>query len=113
MFTIYDLTLFFLASLLVAYWWRISGQKDHALAKARQHCTSSEHQLLDQTLVFLQHRLEKDALGKKHLCRVYEFDFCKKGEENYEIRYKGEIMLAGFSIIRIVLESDHLEVTEF
>jgi hypothetical protein len=109
MLDIYDLITIFFFILLILYWWRISGQKNHALNKARQHCKNSSLQLLDQTLMFIKHRIETDGRGKKYLCRVYEFDFSTDGEE----RYKGEIMLAGFSVIRIVLEMDHLEVTDF
>lgn len=109
MFDIYDLSIFFLCLLLAAYWWRISGQKIQALNKAKTHCKNSGLQLLDQTLVFLKHSIEKDGRGRKHLCRVYEFDFSTDGEE----RHTGEIMLSGFKVVRIVLEVDHLEVTEF
>jgi hypothetical protein len=109
MFDIYDLTFCFIGLLLIAYWWRISGQKTHALNRAKQHCEKSGLQFLDQTLVFIRHRIEKDARGKRHLCRFYEFDFSIEGEE----RRKGEIMLSGFYVIRIVLEKDYLEVTEF
>lgn len=109
MFDIYDLLGFLLAIALAAYWWRISGQKVQALKSAKNHCSRIGLQLLDETLVFKRYKIEKDGKGKIHLCRNYEFDFCTDGEK----RYSGEIVLAGFSTVRIVLETEHIEVTEF
>ena len=110
MFDIYDLSLFFIAILLLGHWWRTSEQKIQALAKAKKHCKHSDLQLLDQTLVFQKYKFEKDSRGRIRLCRVYEFDFSKDGGEE---RHHGEIMLAGFFVVRIVLELEHLDVTEF
>ncbi len=109
MFNFYDLCVFLLGIGLLAYWWRISGQKTRALLSAKNHCKHVGLQLLDQTLEFKKYRFAQDNQGQTRLCRVYEFDFCTDGEQ----RYNGEIMLAGFTTLRIVVETDQVEVTEF
>ena len=109
MFTLSDLILVALGAGLLAYWWRISGQKAAAMERARHHCEQRGLQLLDQSLVFARYRLERDYRGHRRLCRLYEFDFCSDGEE----RYKGMVMLTGYSVLRIVLQTSNSEVTEF
>lgn len=109
MYDIYDLTLIFLLVLLCMYWWRISEQKSIALETARNHCDECDVQLLDQTLVFKRHQRLLDSRGQKRLCRIYEFDFTRDGEQ----RYQGEITMNRYHTLRIVLESDLVEITDF
>lgn len=109
MLDIYDLTLLLPLLLLLMYWWRASEQKSVAVAAARTYCKERELQLLDETLLFKQLRLERDALGKRRLCRIYEFDYSHVGED----RHNGEIILSGYTVLRIILHSDVLEITDF
>ncbi|MDC1435955.1 DUF3301 domain-containing protein [Gammaproteobacteria bacterium] len=110
MYDIYDVIVLFIFILLVMYWWRISEQKTFAIRNAREYCKGRNVQLLDQTLVFQGLRLEKmHNKRRKFLCRVYEFEFSSNGED----RYKGEIILSGFNFLRVILEMDELEITEY
>jgi hypothetical protein len=109
MLDIYELALLLPLSLLVIYWWRASEQKSVAVAGARAYCKERELQLLDETLVFSRFRLERNLHGKRRLCRVYEFDYSRAGTD----RQVGEIVLSGHSILRVILHSQVLEITEF
>jgi hypothetical protein len=91
------------------YWWRISEQKTFAIRNAKDYCKGRNVQLLDQTLVFKGLRLEKTNKKYRSLCRIYEFDFSSNGED----RHKGEIILSGFNFLRVILEMDEIEITEY
>ncbi len=109
MYDIYDVIIFFIFVLLVLYWWRISEQKTFAIRNAKKYCKERSVQLLDQTLVFKGLRFEKVEDKYRKLCRVYEFEFSSNGED----RFKGEIILKGFNFLRVILEMDELEITEY
>jgi len=91
------------------YWWRISEQKTFAIRNAKEYCKGRNVQLLDQTLVFKGLRFEKTNNKRRKLCRVYEFEFSSNGED----RYQGEIILKGFNFLRVILDLDELEITEY
>ena len=109
MFDIYDVAAITLAVALAAYWWHVSGQHARALEVTRRHCDLAGLQLLDETLAFRTWRIERGGNGLPRLHRHYDFDFCNDGEK----RYHGEIVISGLSVIRIVLETDQVEVTQF
>ena len=109
MYDIYDVMIFFVFILLAMHWWRISEQKTFAIRNAKIYCQGRNVQLLDQTLVFKGLRLEKTNTKWRKICRVYEFDFSSDGED----RFKGEIILNGFNFLRVILEMDELEITEY
>ena len=127
MLDIYDIALLIPLSLLMMYWWRTSEQKQVAVAGARAYCKERNLQLLDETLVFKSHRLEKVSVlsalkalpgpvtgstrtrPRRRLCRVYEFDYSEAGED----RHNGEIVLSGYRILRVILHSDVLEITNY
>ena len=109
MFDIYDLILALPFVLLLMYWWRSSGQKSVAVAAARLYCKERQLQLLDETLLFRRFRLERDNGNRRRLCRIYEFDYSRAGED----RNTGEIILSGYHILRVILHSDVLEITEY
>lgn len=109
MYDIYDVIIFFIFILLVMHWWRISEQKTFAIRNAKEYCKSRDVQLLDQTLVFQGLRLEKAINKRRKICRVYQFEFSSNGED----RYKGEIILNGFNFLRVILEMDEIEITEY
>jgi hypothetical protein len=109
MYDIYDLALLIPVILLVIYWWRSSEQHAVAVAAAREYCRERDLQLLDETLQFRRMRLERDARGNKRLCRIYEFDYSMDGKD----RHSGEIILTAYVVLRVILHSEVLEITEY
>jgi hypothetical protein len=129
MYDIYDILPFVALFLVACYWWRASEQKRIAVTGARAYCQERGLQLLDETLVFKYHRIEKESLPPlppattlppqsgapirlrphKHLCRVYEFDYSRDGQD----RHTGEIILSGYRILRVILHSQVLEITNY
>lgn len=108
MYSLWDVILFFLFILLVAYWWRSSEQKTFAINQAKHYCQDRQLQLLDQTLQFKKLQFHRFKHQLK-LCRVYEFDFSTNGQD----RHQGEILLSGFNFVRVILALDELEITEY
>ncbi|MEX2365923.1 MAG: DUF3301 domain-containing protein [Pseudohongiellaceae bacterium] len=109
MFDIYHVILWAAAAGAIVYWWRISGQKQHALNYSRRYCADRGLQLLDQTLVFRRYHLSRDARHRHRVLRQYQFDFSSDGEN----RYQGEISLYGLRVVRIVLETEIIEIADF
>ena len=109
MLDIYELALTLPLLLMLAWWWRASEQKTIAVHGARAYCEERQLQLLDDTLVFSRYRIERNLRGKRRLCRVYAFDYSRAGTD----RQEGEIVLAGKRILRVILHSEVLEITEF
>ncbi len=109
MYDIYDLALALPLLLLLMYWWGSSSQKSVAVAAARSYCKERKLQLLDETLVFYRFRFERDSRNQRRLCRIYQFDYCLTGED----RHSGEIILSGYSVLRVILHSGTLEITEY
>ncbi len=109
MYDIYDLALALPLLLLLMYWWGTSDQKRVAVAAARSYCKERELQLLDETLVFYRFRFERDSRNRRRLCRIYQFDYCLTGAD----RHSGEIILSGYSVLRVILHSGALEITEY
>ena len=91
------------------YWWRTVNQKEVAVAAARAYCKDRNLQFLDETLVFTRHRMESDSRRRRRLCRIYEFDYSPQGIE----RETGEIILSGYRVLRVILHSDVLEITNY
>jgi len=106
---IYDLAIGLPVVTLLTYWWISSDQKKTAIAAARSYCTKRGLQLLDETLVSHRFRLERDSRNRRRLCRIYQFDYCQTGTD----RHSGEITLSGYSVLRVILDSAVLEITEF
>ena len=109
MYDIYDLALALPLLLLLMYWWGSGGQKREAFAAARSYCKERGLQLLDETLVFCRFRFERDSRNQRRLCRIYQFDYCLTGED----RHSGEIILSGYSVLRVILHSEALEITQY
>lgn len=108
MYTIYDLMLLCPLAFLLLYWWRTSEQKTVAVRGAHDYCKQRELQFLDDSLVFRKYRLE-GFKPHRRLCRVYEFDYSPDGRS----RESGEIVLHGYRILRVVLHSGALEITQY
>jgi hypothetical protein len=109
MYDIYDLTLLLPFLVLMLYWWRSSGQKSVAVAAARAYCRERNLQLLDETLVFTRFRIERDSRQRRRLCRIYTFEYCLTGLD----RHDGEIILGAYSVLRVILHGEVLEITDY
>jgi len=109
MYDIYDVMLLIPLTLLLVYWWRSSEQKSVAVTAARAYCKERNLQLLDETLLFKRWRLTRDDHQRRRLCRLYEFDYSRNGED----RESGEIILCGYQVLRVILHSGVLEITEY
>ena len=109
MFSLFDLILIFLLMGVIYYWWRSSEQHAVALSSARKYCQERDIQLLDDTLAFNKYSFTRANNKRKYLARIYVFDFCQDGQD----RHKGEIVLSGYSVIRVMLETEQLEITQY
>ncbi|MDH3441048.1 MAG: DUF3301 domain-containing protein [Gammaproteobacteria bacterium] len=109
MYDIYDLWFVLPFLLLLMYWWGTSGQKSVAVAAARAYCTERKLQLLDQTLAFHRFGFERGSQKQRRLCRIYQFDYCLTGAD----RHKGEIVLSGYAVLRVILHGGTVEITEY
>ena len=109
MLSLFDLILIFLLMGVIYYWWRSGEQHAVALSSARKYCQQRDIQLLDDTLAFNKYTFTKAANKRKYLSRIYVFDFCQDGQD----RHNGEIVLSGYSVIRVMLETEQLEITQY
>jgi len=109
MYSLTDIILVLLFALVLVYWWRSGGLHTRALTFARKYCRERGIQLLDETLVFSRFAFSKAENNRRYFSRIYSFDFCRDGMD----RHKGEIILRGNSVMRVMLEGDTLEITEY
>jgi hypothetical protein len=109
MYSLTELCFFLLLPMAVYYWWRSRGQHGVALTSARKYCKERGIQLLDETLIFRKFAMTRAGNKRRVFSRVYEFDFCRDGMD----RHKGEIIMSGYSVIRVMLEGEKLEITEY
>ena len=109
MVTIYDIMLLIPFVLAAMYWWHTSQQKSVAVTTARNYCRERNLQLLDDSLVFVKFRLERNLHQQRSLCRIYEFDYSPDGND----RLTGQIVLTGFRVLRVILQSDVLDITQY
>lgn len=107
--TLTDISIFLALLLAGVYWWRSRGQHTVALASARRYCKERGIQLLDETLVFRKFAMTRAANNRRYFSRVYGFDFCIDGTD----RHRGEIVLHRYAVIRVMLEGETLEITEY
>ena len=109
MLTLFDILLLVPFLLAATYWWKTSEQKAIAVAGAKQYCKARGLQMLDDSLVFKQFRFERNLHQQRFLVRVYEFDYSPEGRD----RRTGEIVLRGYQILRVILQSDVVEITQY
>ncbi|HTQ98413.1 MAG TPA: DUF3301 domain-containing protein [Candidatus Acidoferrum sp.] len=109
MYTLSDILLLLPFALAAAWWWRASQQKTVAVTTARDYCRQRGLQFLDDSLVFKKFRLERNLHQQRFLCRVYEFDYSPDGND----RKSGEIVLSGYRVLRVLLQSDVVEITQY
>src|SRR5690606_20180805 len=106
-FSLQDVILLCLLLFIGYGWWAGMGVKARALEFTRQHCLELGYQLLDQTMVFRGLRMTEDGQQKTRLCRHYAFDVSLDGTD----RYSGEISLHRGRVIRVLLHTDHTDIT--
>jgi hypothetical protein len=109
MYSIYELIVFFIIVLGIIYWWKSRDNHTFALQSVRRYCEKRNIQLLDETLVFQSFIFATLANNKKYFCRKYIFDFCASGTD----RHRGELLMRGDALARVVLKGEELEITEF
>jgi hypothetical protein len=109
MYEIEDLALTLLLLLLLMYWWGSGGHKIAAVKAARAYCADRGLQLLDDTLAFRSFRMQRNSRNQRRLCRIYQFEYCFTGAD----RHLGEIVLCGYSVLRVILHGGALEITEY
>lgn len=95
--------------LAIVYWWRSREQHAVALRSARKYCRERGIQLLDETLAFDKFAFAHTGGGRRRLSRLYGFEFCRDGQD----RHRGEIILRGMNVVRVVLETGQLEITQY
>jgi hypothetical protein len=109
MLTINELAMLLPLLALGAWWWRSRGQHAIAMRGAREYCRERGLQLLDESLVFRNFRIERPLGRKRRLCRVYEFDYSRGGQD----RENGLVFLWRDTVLRIILDSEVLEITDY
>lgn len=88
-----------------AVWWHGQGVKAFALQKVRKYCEQHGLQLLDETLVLRRFWPARSEQGSIALRRQYRFEFSSTGE----YRYKGRIVLLGYRVSSVQVDSYHLD----
>lgn len=91
MLTLSDLLVLLLFIAAAAWFWRVHGVRERALARVKQHCAAQEVQLLDDNVAFRGIRWVRDAGGRRRLARVYGFEFTVTGEQ----RHAGSLCMFG------------------
>jgi hypothetical protein len=87
------LTLWVLLIIAVACWfWSDSlAARERVLRAARLTCAQVQVQLLDQTVALARLELGRDQHGRRHLRRLYAFEFSTDGAQ----RFHGQAALLG------------------
>ncbi|KXU37548.1 hypothetical protein AXE65_02860 [Ventosimonas gracilis] len=83
--------LFMLFAAIAAWLWHAHGLRERALELVKQHCLRNGLLLLDDNVALRRMALLSDAVGRKRLARIYQFEFTVTGEQ----RHTGRITLFG------------------
>lgn len=86
-------------------WWHGQGVKSYALKRVKTYCNQYDLQLLDETLVLRRFWLARNERGSLAARRQFNFEFTSTGE----YRYAGKLVLLGYKVISIEVESHHME----
>lgn len=109
MFDIYDLLWLMLLTGALLWWWHVNGQKQQVLTFTSHYCDRRGYQFLDETLGFSRYALIRDGLERRFLCRVYAFEF----SPDQVRRCDGEVAINGNTIVRVMLQTDMMEIDDF
>ena len=96
-----DFILILILCAMALYWWDTAYCNELALKSCRNHCSASEVQLLDNSVVRRRVWLRRNENGSVQLCRMYGFEY----SENHDSRHYGYIVLLGRKVAEIRLES--------
>lgn len=83
-----------LISLFIAgfiYWFNAQGVKEIAYRATRAYCQKMDLQMLDDYVALNAFWLKRDAQGRIHIWRAYQFEFTANGND----RYNGKIVMLG------------------
>ena len=73
--------------------------RELALSAARQGCLKSGVQLLDQTVSVKRLSMSRDARGRWHIWRQYQFEYSVQGYE----RQRGHVIMLGNRLQALVM----------
>jgi hypothetical protein len=82
-----------------AWLWHNHGLRERALERVKQHCSKLGIELLDGNVALKKIAFIKDAIGRRRLARVYNFEFTVTGET----RHNGSITQFGAHSAQIEL----------
>ncbi|WP_246109301.1 DUF3301 domain-containing protein [Reinekea thalattae] len=103
-FVLSDVVLLAMLIIAGALWWHGQGIKAFALRRVRQYCQEHDLQLLDESLVLKRLWLARGADGLLKVRRRYGFEFTSTGE----FRYRGAVVILGYQVDAMDLDSHHL-----
>ncbi len=97
----FEVFMIFAVVLLVLYWQAGMRAKEIAVRSAGNECTSSDVQLLDQTVHLIKVSMSRDSSKQWRVWREYQFDYTEDGQT----RYRGRVTLLGPRLLRVALET--------
>ncbi|GAB3477827.1 DUF3301 domain-containing protein [Marinomonas epiphytica] len=101
-FTLTELSVALIFSLLVYFWWRNLTIRETALNYAKQHCKKHNLQLLDDSVAGKKWRPSWQH-GQPCIIRTYQFEFTSTGSA----RYQGFITFIGPKVKDIWISPHH------
>lgn len=87
----------------VLVWFEAQRMREYVIRRCTAVCDNAGLQLLDETVALAALRLKRDARGRLHLRRRYQFDVSEHGTD----RLRGWITLTG-----MVVEQIHIDGME-
>ena len=87
------------------YWWDTFYCNELALNSSQQHCSATDVQLLDSSVVRRRVWLRRSETGSVQLCRLYNFEY----SDDSETRHYGYIVLLGHKVAETRLESQLIQ----
>jgi hypothetical protein len=85
---------------VAGYWLEAMRSKELARAAGKRACQQAQVQFLDDTVELVRVRVRRDGRGRLGFYREYRFEFSDDGAD----RRRGELVLFGRQLVRVVLE---------
>lgn len=82
------------------FWLDSIHTKEIAARAGKKNCINEGVDFLDDTVEITRIRLKRDAIGKLHFYREYQFEFSSDGSQ----RYRGKLTVFGKQVGGIVME---------
>lgn len=89
----------------IAYWLDAIRCKELAREAGKVACKRNELLFLDDTVVIVKVRLQRDIYGNMKLYREYKFEFTSDGEN----RYNGTISILGKLVQKVNMDAYHFD----